>query len=95
LKAYIETNLANGFIQWSSSLAAAPILFPKKKDRSLLLCVQYPAHNLGGVKHAYPVPVISEMFDVVCGARIVASLGLWNVYHLICMKEWDEYKMAF
>jgi hypothetical protein len=29
LKAYIETNLANGFIQWSSSPAAAPILFAK------------------------------------------------------------------
>jgi hypothetical protein len=29
LTAYIETNLANGFIQWSSSPAAAPILFAK------------------------------------------------------------------
>ena len=35
LKAYIETNLANGFIQWSSSSAAAPILFAKKKDKGL------------------------------------------------------------
>ena len=32
LKAYIETNLENGFIQRSSSPAAAPILFVKKKD---------------------------------------------------------------
>jgi hypothetical protein len=35
LKAYIETNLANGFIQRSSSPAAAPILFAKKKDGGL------------------------------------------------------------
>ena len=39
LKAYIETNLANGFIQRSSSSAAAPILFAKKKEwRTTHLC---------------------------------------------------------
>ena len=37
LKAYIEANLANGFIQRSSSPAAAPILFAKKKDGGLRL----------------------------------------------------------
>jgi len=37
LKAYIEVNLANGFIQRSSSPAAAPILFAKKKDGGLRL----------------------------------------------------------
>jgi hypothetical protein len=35
LKAYIKTNLANEFIQRSSSPAAAPILYPKKQDRGL------------------------------------------------------------
>ena len=41
LKAYVETNLANGFIQWSSFSAAAPILFAKTKDGGLWLCVDY------------------------------------------------------
>ena len=41
LKAYIETNLASGFIQRSASPAASPILFVKKKDGSLRLCVDY------------------------------------------------------
>jgi hypothetical protein len=31
LKAYIQANLANGFVQLSSSLASAPIVIPKKK----------------------------------------------------------------
>jgi hypothetical protein len=35
LKVYIETNLVTGFIQRSSSSAAAPILFAKKKDGCL------------------------------------------------------------
>jgi len=47
LKAYIETNLASGFIQRSSSLAAAPMLFEKKKDGGLRLCVDHRALNLG------------------------------------------------
>jgi hypothetical protein len=45
LKAYIETTLANGFIQRSSLPAAAPVLFAKKKDGGLRLCVDYRALN--------------------------------------------------
>jgi hypothetical protein len=51
LKAYIETNLANGFIQRSSSPAAAPILFAKKMDGGLRLCVDYQALNFGPVNN--------------------------------------------
>jgi len=54
LKAYIETNLANGLIQRLSSSAAAPILCAKKKDGGLLLCDDYRALNLGTVKNRYP-----------------------------------------
>jgi len=35
LKTYMETNLANSFTQWSSSSAAAQILFEQKADRGL------------------------------------------------------------
>ena len=41
LKAYIETNLANRFIRPSKSSAGAPILFNRKSDGSLRLCVDY------------------------------------------------------
>ncbi len=41
LKAYIENNLASGFIRPSKSPAGAPILFDKKPDGSLRLCVDY------------------------------------------------------
>jgi len=55
LKAYIEANLANGFIQRPSSPAAAPILFAKKQDGGLRLCVDYRALNLATVKNRYPL----------------------------------------
>ena len=41
LKAYIETNLANGFIKPSKSPVGAPILFDQKSDNALRLCVDY------------------------------------------------------
>jgi hypothetical protein len=66
LKAYIERNLANGFIQRSSSSAAAPILFAKKKDGGLRLCVDYRALNSVTVRNRYTLPHIAEMLDQMC-----------------------------
>ena len=45
LKTYIETNLANGFIRPSKSLAGAPIFLDRKPDRSFCLCVNYRGLN--------------------------------------------------
>jgi hypothetical protein len=70
LKAYIETNLANRLMQRSSSSAAAPILFTKKKVGGQQLCVDYRALNTGTIKNRYPQPLISEMLDRLRGARI-------------------------
>jgi len=63
LKAYIEKNLANGFIQESSSSAAAPIVFAKKNDGGLKLCEDYWAINSATIKNRYPLPLISDMFN--------------------------------
>jgi hypothetical protein len=95
LKSYIETNLANGFIQRSASPAEAPILYAKKKDVGLRLCVDYRALNSATIKNRYPLPFISEMHDRLRGARIFTKLDLRNAYHLIRIKEGDEYKTAF
>jgi hypothetical protein len=94
-KAYIETNLANGFVQRSSSPAAAPILFAKRKDGGLRLCVDYRALNNATVKNRYPLPLISEMLDRLRGALIFTKLDIRNAYHRIRIKEGDEYKTAF
>ena len=95
LKAYIETNLANGFIQRSSSPAVAPILFVKKKDRGLRLCVDYRALNSATIKNRNPLPLISEMLHRLPGARIFTKFDLPNSYHHIRIEEVDEYTTAF
>jgi hypothetical protein len=95
LKAYIEINLASGFIQRSSSPAAAPIPFAKKKDGGLRLCIDYRALILGTVNNRYPLPLISELLDRVREARNITKLDLRNAYHLIRIKEGDEFNTAF
>jgi hypothetical protein len=95
LKACIETDLPNGFIQRSSSPAAAPILCAKKKDGGLRLCVDYRALNSATIKNWYPIPLISEMLDRLRGAWIFTKLNLQNAYHLMRITEGDKYKTAF
>ena len=63
LKTYIETNLANGFIRPSKSPVGAPILFDRKPDGSLRLCVDYWGLNNITIKNRYPLPLIGESLD--------------------------------
>ena len=63
LKTYIETNLANGFIRPSKSLAKAHILFDWKPDGSLRLCVDYWGLNNITIKNRYPLSLIGESLD--------------------------------
>ena len=63
LKTYIKINLANNFIRPFKFFAEAPILFDRKLDRSLRLCVDYWGLNNQTIKNKYPLPWISESLD--------------------------------
>ncbi len=69
LKAYIETHLKTGFIQPSKSPARDPILFDKKPDGSLCLCVDYRGLNNFTIKNWYPFPLIGEALDCLGRAK--------------------------
>ena len=62
-KTYIETNLANGFIQASKSPVDAPILFVRKPNGSLCLYVNYQKLNNPTIKNWYPLRLIGEFLD--------------------------------
>ena len=55
LREWLDENLSKGFIRASSSPAGAPILFVKKSDGSLRLCVDYRGLNAGTIKNRYPL----------------------------------------
>ena len=75
-KTYIKTHLKTGFICPSKSPADAPILFDKKPDRSLCLCVNYRALNNLTIKNWYPLPLIGESLDRLGRAKRFTQLDL-------------------
>ena len=90
LKAYIETTLANGFIRPSKSPVGAPILFNRKTNRSLRLCVDYRAFNNIMIKNWYPLPLIGESLDWLDRARRFTQLDLTNAYYWMRICESDK-----
>ena len=63
LKAYIENNLVSSFIRPSKSPNGAPILFNKKLDGTLRLCVDYQGLNNLTIKNWYPLPLVKKSLD--------------------------------
>ena len=95
LREYIDDHLARGFIIPSTSPAGSPILFIKKKDGSLRLCVDYRSLNEITIKNRYPLPLIGEALDRLVGAKIYTKLDIRSAYNLIRIREGDEWKTAF
>lgn len=94
-KRYIDENLRKGFIRPSTSSAGAPILFAKKKDGSLRLCVDYRGLNRITRKNRYPLPLVGDLLDRLKDARVFSKIDLRSGYYNVRMKEGDEWKTAF
>ena len=75
LKSQVEVLLEKGFIRPSKSPYVASILFTKKKDGTLCMCVDYLALNKVTIKNKYPIPRTDEMLDQLNGATIFSRLG--------------------
>jgi len=92
---YLQENLSKGFIRKSSAPCGAPILFVKKKDGSLRLCVDYRGLNKITIKNKYPLPLITELLDRLKHAKIYTVLDLLGAYNLLRIKPGEEWKTAF
>jgi len=95
LMEFIEKNLNMGFIQPTSSPHGALVLFIKKKDGSLHLCVDFRSLNCISKKDCYPLPLISNLLDSPCKARVYSKIDLHHAYHLVRIADSDEWKTAF
>jgi hypothetical protein len=95
LDEYLKENLAKGFIRHSSSPAGAPILFVKKSDGSLRLCVDYRGLNKITIKNRYPLPLIQENLDRLQEAKFFTKIDLRGAYNLIRIAAGEEWKTAF
>ncbi len=87
--------LESGRIVHSSSPYGAPILFAKKKDGGLRMCIDYRALNNNTVLDRYPLPRIDDLLQRLNGAKVFSKLDLRDGYHQIPMNRDDQYKTAF
>ncbi|KAK6131348.1 hypothetical protein DH2020_034916 [Rehmannia glutinosa] len=95
LKIQLKKLLELGFIRPSTSPWGAPVLFVKKKDGTLRLCIDYRELNNVTIKNKYPLPRIDELFDQLQGAKVYSKLDLQQGYHQLKIREEDISKSAF
>uniref|UniRef100_A0A3B3IH81 Gypsy retrotransposon integrase-like protein 1 n=1 Tax=Oryzias latipes TaxID=8090 RepID=A0A3B3IH81_ORYLA len=95
MEKYIQEALSLGHIRPSTSPIGAGFFFVEKKDKTLRPCIDYRELNKITVKDKYSLPLIDSVFDSVQQATIFSKLDLRNAYHLVRIREGDEWKTAF
>ena len=95
LKEYIDENLRKCFIRPSTSPFGVPVLFVKKPDGSLYLCIDYCALNSMTIKNRYPLPLISELLDRVKGAKYFTKINVHDAFNCLRIALSHEFKITF
>ena len=87
--------LEDGLIHESVSPFGAPILFVRKKDGALRMCVDYRLVNKLTIRDAYPLPKVQDLLDQLQGANVFSKVDLKTGYYQLRMDPLDEVKTAF
>ena len=95
LEEYVREHLPTGKIRRSRSPASSPILFTRKSNGSLRLCVDYRGLNNLTIPNKYPLPRIDELLEKTRGSKFFTKLDLKNGYYLIRIADGKEWKTAF
>ena len=95
LRVQLQDLLDKGFIRPSTSPWGTPILFAKKKDKTLRLCIDYRQLNKVTIKNRYSLPRIDDLFDQLRGARVYSKIYLRTGCHQLRVREIDIPKTTF
>ena len=96
LRKWLKKMTDMGAVRQSKSECSSPMLFvPKGHGRGLRLCIDYRGINKITVPNRYPLLNMDEPKERVRGAKWFNKIDLKNGYHLIRIKEGDEWKTAF
>uniref|UniRef100_A0A388MCB1 Reverse transcriptase domain-containing protein n=1 Tax=Chara braunii TaxID=69332 RepID=A0A388MCB1_CHABU len=95
LRAQLDDLLEKGWIRPSSSPYGAPVLFVRKKNKDLRLCINYRKLNAQTIRNADPLPRIDDLLERLGGAQFFSMLDLKLGYHQLEIRKEDRYKTAF
>ncbi|KAL0554251.1 hypothetical protein IC582_008168 [Cucumis melo] len=95
LKMQLQELVDKGYIRPSVSPWGAPVLFVKKKDGTLRLCIDYRQLNKVTIRNKYPLPRIDDLFDQLRGATLFSKIDLRSGYHQLKVRESDIAKTTF
>ncbi|QRV88426.1 Retrotransposable element Tf2 protein [Ceratobasidium sp. AG-Ba] len=95
LRKTVTKQLEAGLIRPSKSPMASPVIFVKKKNGSLRMCIDYRKLNDMTVKNVYPLPRSNDLIEKLRGAQIFSKFDLKWGYNLVRIKEGDKWKTAF
>jgi hypothetical protein len=88
LRRQLTDLVERGLVRPSSSPFGAPVLFVRKKDGSLRMCIDYRALNKLTIKDKYPLPRIDDLLDRLHSAKLFSTLDLWYGY-------WKRFRCYF
>ncbi|PKA51095.1 RNA-directed DNA polymerase like [Apostasia shenzhenica] len=95
LKTQLHELLDKGYIRPSVFPWGAPVLFVKKKDGTLRICIDYRELNRVTIKNKYPLPHINDLFDQLDGASVFSKIDLRNGYYQLKIKNKNIPKTTF
>ena len=95
LKSQLKELIDKKYIRPSVSPSGAPVIFVKKKDGTMRLCIDYRQLNKITIKIRYSLPRIDDLFDQLRGATVFSKIDLRSGYHQVRIKDEDIFKTTF
>ncbi|KAG8478728.1 hypothetical protein CXB51_028555 [Gossypium anomalum] len=95
LKTQLQELTDRGFARPSFSPWGALVLFVKKKDRTMRMCIDYRHLNKVTIKNKYSLPRIDDLFDQLKGASVFSKIDLRSGYYQLRVRDSDIPKTAF
>src|SRR4051812_37199159 len=95
LRKELDELIESSHVRPSQSPYGLLVLFVKKKDGSMRLCVDYQALNKLTIKNQYPLPRVDDLLDQLHGAKVFSKIDLRSGYHQIRVDLANIPKTAF
>ena len=95
LKTLLQELLDKRFIGPSMSPWGVSVLFVKKKDGSMRMCIDYYQLNQATVKNKYPFSWIEKLFNQLQGTQYFSKIDLRSGYYQLGVRDQDVHKTSF